>query len=71
MRRYLQFVESMEVETMEIKTFTDNTKEGIDRQVNQFEKEHKVKFTQTHYSAYGDTGVAIEKFVYVVFYEVK
>jgi len=71
MRRYLQYVKSMEVEKMQIKTFTDNTKEGIDRQVNKFEEDHKVKFTQTHYSTYGDIGVSVEKFVYVVFYEVK
>jgi hypothetical protein len=54
---------------MKIKTFISKTAEDIDMQVNAFELEHKVKFTQTNHSMSLDGGIIEEKYVYIVFYE--
>lgn len=51
---------------MKIKTFEEKTKEEIDRLVNEFESNHRVRATQTHLTVL-NTGVKL--YTYVVFYE--
>lgn len=51
---------------MKIKTFEAQSTEDIDKLVNEFEAQHKVKATQSHIVVDGNTGMW---FIYVLFYE--
>lgn len=54
---------------MKIKTFVYKNSEAFDTAVNEFESNHKVKFTQTHVNTVGTDPVKII-YTAVVFYEV-
>jgi hypothetical protein len=54
---------------MKIKTFVTDNPEKLDKQVNEFEANHNVKFTQTDMCWCSQDGVGCHVFRAAVFYE--